>query len=143
MKLNVKHLETGRFPEDKRREFSCTVDLGAVRQWGHTPYTSPGEVSGEIVSRLGMMSVAYDVKATRRDPCARCLDEVETHVDMRFSHRVEKGPPPSDNRFDDDTVFTADGVLDIGEMVISDLLLTQERVILCSPDCPELLELLP
>ena len=135
MRLNVKRLETSGFSEDKRLDFSYSPDLSAVRQWGHAPYPLPAEAAGEVVSHLGMMTVTYNVKAVRRDPCARCLVGVETPVDLSFSHRITENPPPDDGALDDETVFTSGGMLDLDEMVASDLLLGQDQLVLCSPGC--------
>jgi uncharacterized protein len=140
MQLNIKHLEIGNFSEDKRLAFHDRPDLSHIRQWGHAPYPQSAEVCGEVVSHLGLMTIHYKLSAIRRDSCARCLTQVEAPVEFEFSHRIAEGSPDDGHKAvyggsDDEAVFATDGLIDLDELVASDLLLAQDQTILCSPDC--------
>lgn len=137
MQINLKQLETGGFSEEKSLDFAFALDLSGVRQWGQAPFPKPAGVTGTAASRLGFLTIRYSVDLVRLDQCARCLAEVETAQTLNFSHtlmeRTEPVEGPEENG--DDIPYPHDGVLELAEVVIADLLLEQEPVILCSQDC--------
>jgi uncharacterized protein len=138
MQLFLKQLETGGFSEEKSLNFAYALDLSDVRQFGQAPYPEPVRVTGSITARLGFLTIAYTAEFIRHDICARCLTPIQSQKSLSFSHMVmERALPEADEAADsdDDILYPASGVMDMDEIVIADMLLEQDTVVLCSPDC--------
>jgi uncharacterized protein len=138
MQLFLKQLETGGFSEEKSLDFAYALDLSGVRQFGQAPYPEPVRVTGSVTARLGFLTIAYTADFIRHDICARCLDPIQTQKSLSFSHLMRERSLPEDDEAaenGDDIAYPANAMLDIDEIVIADMLLEQDPVVLCSPDC--------
>jgi uncharacterized protein len=138
MQIGLKQLETGGFSEEKRLEFAYALDLSGVRQFGQAPYREPAHITGSVTARLGFLTIAYTAEVIRHELCARCLTPLHSQKTLSFTHMMmERSLPENDEAVEDedDIPYPADGMLDMDEIVIADLLLEQDIVVLCSPDC--------
>ena len=137
MRINIKQVELGSRDREKSLAFSYDLDMSQVTYWGHTPFAVPVQVAGEVKGYLGILALTYTATVTRDDVCARCLEPVRTVQELPFSHTImerEKSTEEADD-VDDDFIIVTNGFLDLDELVLSDLLLMQEDVVLCTPDC--------
>ena len=137
MRVNIKQVELGSRDKEKSLAFSYDLDMSQVVYWGQTPFQEPVQVSGELKGYLGILTLDYTAKVMRDDSCARCLEPVRTVQELTFTHTImerEKSAEEADD-VDDTFIIVTNSVLDLDELVISDLLLTQEDVVLCKPDC--------
>lgn len=137
MRINVRQLEAGGLSEAKSMAFACDLDFSHVVQWGERPFRDPVRVEGEVTSDLGIMTISYTASFCREDTCARCLAPVRVPGTLAFSHTVAEADA-TEGEPDEETALAEDGVLDLDGLVLADILLSQDRVVLCRPDCPGL-----
>lgn len=120
-------------------DITCDLDMSGVTLWGQKPYPNPAKVSGQVKSYLGIITLQYGVQYTFHGACARCLAPVVEELDFSSEHTIMDKRPDEDGvpsqEPDDQFILAQNGVLDLDELIIADLLLSQEGVPLCGEDC--------
>lgn len=132
MKVSVKPL-IGQETE-KTIPFSGGVDLSHITYWGVQPFVEDVQVTGTIENlKYGVFQVTYQVQGGHTIPCARCNKEVTRTDSQEFTHQLREVDEASST--EDLYIPLADGILDVSQMVSTDLLLTLDDNTLCVPDC--------
>ena len=112
--------------------FSHELDLRDVEQWGRKPFASPVHVTGVVQNRAGIVEMEYSATFRMVTVCDRCLKEEEKDAQMRFSHILVQQLQEEDN----DALIPAEGgMLDLDELVVSDVILELPIKTLCREDC--------
>ena len=92
------------------------------------------DVSGSITCTGGVLALSAKVDAVVRTACARCLQEITLPITFDFSETlVLSGQKTSADR--DSVIFFEGSEIDIGEIVINNLLLNISSKYLCKDDC--------
>lgn len=132
MKVNV--LSHSGFREDKPLEFSGELDLSHITYWGQHPFHDI-HVQG-IITRLQLTTFRadYSVTYTRKLLCGRCLKEIEHELEEQYSHLLQE-VEREDSVTEDTYIPVINGILDVTQMVSTDLFLKLDDVALCSQDC--------
>ncbi len=112
--------------------FRGEVDMSCVKLWGTKPFDRPVVLSGCVFNRAKILSVDYTAHLDYNLMCARCLKRQRRVEDYRFRHILVQKLNDEDK---DDFIVVPDGVLDIGELAVSDILLEMPSVVLCREDC--------
>ena len=86
-----------------------------------------------MANRAGVVTLRYQISGVSPFECDRCLMQTELNIKHTFEHIVVR--KLEDNLLDDVFLVTADGVLDMSQIVSADLLLWLPQVLLCQPNC--------
>ncbi len=131
MKLDVRKLLTG---ECEQIDINYNLDSSALPEFDDVVFEPEVHVNGRLTNNGGYMrlslvcSIAYDAV------CARCLKPVSDVIDISFEKTVcEEGD--LQNTENDDYVEIENGLLDIDEALIEDMILNFPLKILCDEDC--------
>lgn len=136
MRINVRRLAAGKTEWEKSLDFNYNLDLSEVERWGVRPFPAPVRLSGRLTSRAGILTLYYKVSFTREEPCARCLETVKREVEAEFTHTVVEAEPGNEAEAEADGLIPAySGFLDMDELAVADILLSQEGMLLCDPGC--------
>ena len=92
---------------------------------------APVLAEGEIENRAGVVKLVFSVKFPLHLCCDRCLGEFDRDFEYSFEHILVRRL----NTDNDEYVVCEDGVLELDELIRSDLLLELPAKVLCSPDC--------
>lgn len=114
------------------KTFSDELTLDDVLRWGKKLFASPVKISGRAENRSEILSVSYKADFTLDVVCDRCLKPLTHPREMKFSHIVV----PSLNREDNgEFIVVPDAMLDLAELVVSDILLGIPTSIVCDEGC--------
>ncbi len=92
------------------------------------------ELSGKITFTGGVLALEASVMASVKTLCARCLKEISVPVAFDFSETLVLSGQES--AADSDSVIFFEGKeIDVGEIVINNLLLNISSKYLCNDDC--------
>ncbi len=131
MKLDLKQLFD---LVGEKQEIDTAFDFSNETLYGTTPFTQPVRVTGKIENRAGVVTLVFSVKSVLSLTCDRCLKTFEKPVDYSFSHIVVRELSNADDE-EFDYVVCEDGMLDLAELVRSDLMLELPTKVLCREDC--------
>ena len=116
------------------KEIDYEIAPEQVGEYSLYDFTAPIAVRGRAENRAGVVTLDIGVDFTLSLTCDRCLKEFEreygydfTHILVRQLHNGREGY--------DDYVVCEDNVLELDELVISDMLLQLPTKILCKEDC--------
>ena len=129
LKLDLKEI----FNNDKTLDFNYNLDLSAVDFNSVKPFKEPASIAGNVKSAAGVVEVDYKVDCIYDNPCDRCLCETKQDLSYRFSHILVNMVYTDD--FPDNYIICENGVLDLDELAIGDILLDLPTVFLCSDKC--------
>ncbi len=129
MFFDVKKLFSG---EEECLAFDYEMDLSSTIINTVKPFTTPIRVQGQICSNAGAPQLHADVTFGFSIPCDRCTAQIDREYRYSFDH----GLVPTLNEEDNDFYLVVeDGVLDLDELIRSDILLELPTKYLCSSDC--------
>ena len=128
MKLNLRQLFD---IVGERNDFRCSFDFSGEELYGGFPFQTPVDCSGEIENRAGVVRLVFCVKFVLSLACDRCLKPFQQEKTLNFEHILVQKL----NSANDDYLVCADGVLDLEELVRTDVLLELPTKVLCSEDC--------
>ncbi|MGI5856558.1 MAG: YceD family protein [Candidatus Merdivicinus sp.] len=128
MKLNLRQLFD---IVGERKDFRCSFDFSGEELYGGFPFQTPVDCSGEIENRAGVVRLVFCVKFVLSLACDRCLKPFQQEKTLNFEHILVQKL----NSANDDYLVCADGVLDLEELVRTDVLLELPTKVLCSEDC--------
>ena len=128
MKLNLRQLFD---IVGERKDFRCSFDFSGEELYGGFPFQTPVDCSGEIENRAGVVRLVFCVKFVLSLACDRCLKPFQQEKTLNFEHILVQKL----NSANDDYLVCADGVLDLEELVRTDVLLERPTKVLCSEDC--------
>ena len=108
------------------------LDLSGVKRGGSHPIPSPVRISGKVENRAGVVSLGYLANYTLNMQCDRCLAPILRDCSVPFEHTIVEKLYTDEN---DDLILCEDGVLDLDELITSDILLELPIKMLCREDC--------
>ncbi len=118
-------------PGESRR-VHCSVSMQDVKVSGFYPFPTPIAVCGEVKNEAGIVTLHYTAVMDMHVVCDRCLTELDKSEKMSFTHVLVT---ELSNEDDDSYLVVEDGLLDIEELVVSDILLALPSKFLCKTDC--------
>lgn len=111
--------------------FKVTSQLSTVERDGlkislNLPINIEGTAyyDGEVVTLTGSITTAYKVQ------CSRCLKEVSYPITIEFEDEFSKS-----NSMEEGYLISEEEVIDLSEMVIDNLILSQPVKVNCDEDC--------
>ena len=116
----------------RTQTFSGRADLSGLRLWGETIFPTPVAIEGSVLPEYGEARVDYTATYALRGRCARCLADILREGSASFSHPVKENPAENERA---DVIPAPGGMLDMGELAGTDLLLEFARPLLCREDC--------
>ncbi|MEG1971554.1 MAG: DUF177 domain-containing protein [Oscillospiraceae bacterium] len=120
------------FP-DAEEQFSGSLDLRYVKRHGNELFPELLAVTGKVFNRANVVSLRYQIKGVLPFLCDRCLMQSRMDIDKEFSHIVVK--KLEDENLEDVYIVCPEEILNIDEIVASDLLLYIPTILLCREDC--------
>lgn len=116
---------------DEREKVEYDLDLRDYELFNGKPFITPVAVRGLLKNVAGIVTLNYSVQFTMGLSCDRCLKEFEQDFSECFEH-ILVNHLESDS---EDYILVEDMLLDLDELVVSDVLLSMPSKILCSEDC--------
>jgi uncharacterized protein len=113
------------------RPLDETLDLSDYELFGTKPFVTPIQIQGKIENKAGVVVLNADVRFVLRVNCDRCLDEFE----RAFDYPVEHVLVTELNTDNDEYIVVENHLLDLDELILSDILLNLPSKLLCSEDC--------
>lgn len=133
MQVNLQQLRGGNLQEQVSLDFTHSLDLSHVKLWGEAVFRQPVEIAGTVRSAAGVVSVEYTATYTLCASCARCLAPVMRQQAPAFVHVIVE--EVAEELSADEYVVAPNGILDVDELVTSDILLQLDGVVLCTEEC--------
>ena len=131
MKLDVRKMLSG---ECDRIPIDYTLDSSVLPEFDDVKFEPSVHVSGELTNNGGYMRLALLCSIDYDAVCARCLKDVRDSININFEKTVcEEGD--LQNEENDDYVEICDGMRDIDEALIEDIILNFPLKVLCKEDC--------
>lgn len=97
-------------------------------------FTTPIAVKGRAENRAGVVTLDLTADFTLSHTCDRCLKEFEREYGYEFTHILVRQLHSGRDDYDD-YVVCGDNLLELDELVVSDMLLRLPTKILCKEDC--------
>ncbi len=116
----------------EKRNVEVTIDAETAAGFGMR-FTQLPDVKGVLENRAGVLFFRYTAECIADLVCDRCLASVAMRMNESFEHVVVTETATEQN--DSDYLLTEDAMLDIAEVVMTDLRLALPSKILCSEDC--------
>jgi len=117
----------------ERIELNEALDLSDYELYQSKPFITPVRVVGEIVNQAGMVLLSMNLAFTMKLTCDRCLDEFEREFSCNWDHVLVAEPLTDDS--DMESIEVLDGLLNLDELVLSDILLNLPSKLLCRKNC--------
>ena len=108
------------------------LDLSNAQRGGVHPITTPVHISGKVENRAGIVSLGYLADYTLNMQCDRCLIPITRSCSVPFEHTIVEKLYTDEN---DELILCEDGVLDLDELIATDVLLELPIKVLCREDC--------
>ena len=108
------------------------ADLSAVRHGNCQPFPHPVQVRGTAANRADVVTLDYSVQYRLDAQCDRCLAPVDRDCTQHFEHTVVEKLYDEENT---ELLLCKDGLIDMDELITSDILLELPIKILCREDC--------
>ncbi len=110
-----------------------SLDLSdIVLSGGHKPFTAPVAVKGKVENTAGITTLSYIAYLSMDLRCDRCLAIFHKEEQPDFHHVLVRRLAGEDN---DEFLVLPEGLLDVTETVVSDILLWLPFRHLCKEDC--------
>ena len=117
--------------EGSKKEFSEELDEREYELFGTKPFVERISVRGEVTNRAGVVTLSVQVSFPLRVACDRCLEEFTRQYDYTFTHTLVRQLQDEWQ----DYILVEDGMLDLEELILSDILLELPTKLLCKEDC--------
>lgn len=128
MKMNLRQLFDN---IGDRVTIDQSFDFSNEELYGAFPFEQPVSCSGEIENRAGVVRLVFCVKFLLNLNCDRCLEAFQREFTYNFEHILVQKL----NGDDDGYIVCDGGVLDLFELVRTDILLELPMKVLCDEDC--------
>ncbi len=113
--------------------FSCQLDLSDTERYGCYPFVTPILAKGAVTASAGCVRLEAEASFVYEAPCDRCAAPVRRQYDFRFSHELAHSLEQED---DGEYILVEEGdLLDLDELLRSDILLELPYKYLCQEDC--------
>lgn len=117
--------------EGSKQEISEQLDEREYELFGTKPFVERISVRGEVANRAGVVTLSVQVSFPLRVACDRCLEEFTRQYDYTFTHILVRQLQDEWQ----DYILVEDGMLDLEELILSDILLELPTKLLCKEDC--------
>lgn len=117
--------------EGSKQEISEELDEREYELFGTKPFVERISVRGEVANRAGVVTLSVQVSFPLRVACDRCLEEFTRQYDYTFTHTLVRQLQDEWQ----DYILVEDGMLDLEELILSDILLELPTKLLCKEDC--------
>lgn len=112
---------------------STDIDLSKVDIWGQNIFCSPVRISGVFKNRSGLVTLKYRATAVLEYNCDRCGKETSKEIEYEFEHWLARELESGDEN--DDYILVPTGMIDMDELVMTDVTLEIPFQLLCREDC--------
>ncbi len=134
MHINLKQLRDG---SAKLLPFEFSEDISELEE----TMAEPMSVTGEVLSRAGVLFLNMEIKGKRKLSCDRCAAEYERVSEARFESVIVQ-ERENEEAFDEDDLIVCPGdELDLSELAIPAFILSFESKNLCKEDCKGLCQM--
>lgn len=113
------------------KNIDYSIDLSELEEYSSYSFAAPIAVKGKIENRAGVVTLYASADFSMNLVCDRCLKEFCREFSYDFEYTLVR----STNTGTDEYVVCAENVLDLDELIISDLLLQLPTKTLCKDDC--------
>lgn len=112
--------------------FDEVIDLSKEKVANQVIFPEGMHVTGKVSARAGMVSLAYSAESSLKTVCDLCLDSITEPWKHEFHHELIL-----DSNEDYPVVYVTcpNGILDVSQMVLSDVFLNLPIRFVCKPDC--------
>lgn len=117
---------------DEKRTLSVQIDADTARSYG-LPCEELPQIEGVLENRAGVLMLNYQLHCVPSLECDRCLSPVHMPVEESFSHVIVT--EAASERNDAEYLLAPDAILELAEVVMTDLRLSMPTKILCREDC--------
>ena len=128
MIIDLKQLFTGKAEE---LEIDCALDFSSFEYQSNHPFLEPVRVRGKITAGANFLLLDAAADFIHHCACDRCLAQIKRPVQVRILHDLVS----SLTEGDDSQVLIEGDKLDLGELVLEDLILNLPTKNLCREDC--------
>lgn len=118
--------------DGEEKQVNYELDFSNIDIDGVYPFKTPINVTATAKNRASLVSVKIDVSFVYVRNCDRCSEEFTRQMDMSFTHNLAQTLVDDGN---DDYIETPDFILELDEVVTSDVLLSLPQKNLCRSDC--------
>ena len=129
MLLNVKPIL---HTPGKRLDFQFELNLSDMEFSGRYPISRPVAVSGEVRNTAGILELSLNARSTLDAVCDRCGKAFVQEKDVLFACMLAEELQNEEN---DEIVLLEDGMVDVGDLARTALILDMDTKTLCSEDC--------
>ena len=102
---------------------------------GNLELKEPINLKGSITNLGNCFVLKADIKTKVKMNCSRCMKELEHEVDIPILERFIGDKADEVGQEDDEVWFFEGNVIDLNDVVISNISLNMPMKILCSDDC--------
>lgn len=117
--------------EGSKKEIREELDEREYELFGVKPFVERISVRGEAANRAGVVTLSVQVSFPLRVACDRCLEEFTRQYDYSFHHTLVRQLQDEWQ----DYILVEDGVLNLEELILSDILLELPTKLLCKEEC--------
>ena len=114
-------------------ELSDVVSVSGDACGADVSFENGVSVSGKIIGRNGVLELSAHVEGRFAANCARCLKSLEREISFDFEETLAQETAEVSDR--DSVIIFEGNQIDLGEIVISNLLLNLSYKYLCKEDC--------
>jgi uncharacterized protein len=131
MKLDVRKILSG---ETDRIDIAYTLDTNELPDFDDVTFEPELKITGEFTNNAGYMRLSLLSTLEYDTVCARCLKDIHKSLEVHFDKTVcaEGDIQDEDN---DDYIEIHDGMLDIDEALVEDIILDFPIRSLCDDSC--------
>lgn len=112
---------------------STEADLSEVDIWGQKIFRSPVRISGVFKNRSGLVTLKYRATAVLEYNCDSCGKETSKETEYEFEHWLARELESGDEN--DDYILVPTGMINMDELIMTDVTLEIPFRLLCREDC--------
>lgn len=124
--------------EGEEKKVNYKLDIADIDIDGVFPFRTPIDVTATAKNRASLVSLTIRACFSYSRSCDRCSTDFTREMDMLFEHRLAQTLVDDGN---DDYIETPDFILELDDIVISDILLSLPQKNLCKDDCKGLCQI--
>lgn len=118
--------------EGETLSINCSVSLQEEGLCAVSPFVTPVSVIGSVANRVGIVTLSAKVRFPYQGVCDRCAEPFTRDFRFDLEHTLVRQLNNGEN---DDYLVVENGVLDLDELVRTDILLALPSKMLCKEDC--------
>lgn len=132
MQIRLQELAT---MPDYRARFDYTIDLSKEEVGFEFPFRQPVRLEGEVSDDAGAITLSATVYAHVTTRCARCGKPVEYDKETDVEFLLVKELEGEEEDLRDDVYLVESDVVELDDILISELILDMEMAVVCDEDC--------